>query len=87
MEIRCFEEGPGTTISFDLPENQRVELRVYDLLGREVTTLLDHEVSSGSHEVKWDGTDGQGIQMSSGVYFYRIQTPTRVAFNKMLLVR
>jgi len=77
--------NPVTTISFDLPQASVVTLKVYDILGREVATLLeDQEVEEGTQEVAFDGT-GQ----ASGVYFYRI-TVDKGEFQqirKMLLVK
>jgi subtilisin-like proprotein convertase family protein len=60
--------NPTTTISFQLPVAGNVKLAVYDLLGREVSVLVDERMVAGVHEVKFDGNG-----LSSGVYFYRIQ--------------
>ena len=61
--------NPVTTISFSLPQSDEVTLTVYDVLGREVSTLVDgEELQSGTHEVNFDGSN-----ISSGVYLYRIQ--------------
>ena len=84
--------NPSTTISFTVPEMCRgahVELTIYDLLGRKLRTLMDAHVEAGGMEVTWDGKDGVGWDVSSGVYFYRLTvggekwTETR----KMVLIR
>lgn len=65
----------GTAIRFDLPVAGRVSLRVYDLAGRLVRTLVDGTETAGSRTVRWDGKDSGGQRVSSGVYFYSLQTP------------
>ena len=63
----------NTIITFDLPELSRVQLAIYDLLGREIITLYNSFKVKGSHEVIWDGKDGEGNEVSSGVYIYNIR--------------
>ncbi len=63
--------GP-TIIEYRLPETSEVELVVYDLHGREVVTLLHGLQEAGRHRINWDGTGHGGVQVSSGIYFYRI---------------
>ncbi|HEY4612931.1 MAG TPA: T9SS type A sorting domain-containing protein [Bacteroidota bacterium] len=74
--------NPTTVISYQLPVDSRVSLRVYDLLGREVATLIDGEVRAGSYTTQWDATN-----LQSGVYFYRLQTGQFVETRKMLLLK
>jgi pimeloyl-ACP methyl ester carboxylesterase len=59
--------NPTTTISFDLPEASRVSLKIYDMLQREVATLINNDVSAGFHSFQWNAAG-----LSSGVYLYRI---------------
>ncbi len=59
--------NPNTTIKFSIPHSQFVTLKVYDILGRELATLVNEEKLPGSYEVKFDG-----INLLSGVYFYRL---------------
>ena len=59
--------NPTTTIQYQLPTDSRVTLKVYDLLGREVTTLLNEDRPAGYHDARWDASN-----TASGVYFYRI---------------
>jgi glucose/arabinose dehydrogenase len=63
-----------TTIPFNLTEATRVEIAVYDLLGRRVRTLLDRSLPPGPHTAAWDGTDTAGTPLPDGVYFYRLRT-------------
>jgi formylglycine-generating enzyme required for sulfatase activity len=72
--------NPSTTISFSLPREERVVLKVYDMLGQEITTLVDGTLAVGLHSTKWDSRDA-----SSGVYFYRIQAGEFVGVKKMVL--
>ncbi len=57
----------STTISFELPQRDHVQLEVFDITGRKVETLIDRDMSAGDHSVRWDADE-----FSSGVYFYRI---------------
>jgi hypothetical protein len=74
--------NPNTTIHFSLPSDTRVELRVYDILGQEVRTLLDQEMSAGERAVTFDASG-----LASGVYFYRLQAGQFSATRKMLMIR
>ena len=79
--------NPATTIAFDLPQSEHVEVSVYNILGREVTTLADGHYETGYHELSWDGRDRSGRDVASGIYFYRLSTDSHRAQKKMLLVR
>lgn len=63
--------NPTTTISFSLLQHKYVTLKVFDVVGREVATLVNGELSAGEHSVVFDATN-----LSSGIYFYRLTTPT-----------
>ena len=65
--------NPQTQIQFALKESGRVTLKIYNLSGQLVRTLLDAEKSTGSYSVIWDGTDEHGIKVTSGTYLYRLQ--------------
>jgi flagellar hook assembly protein FlgD len=64
--------NPNTTVMFSLTEEAYVTLRVYDVLGREVVTLLDGERTGGVHAMQWDGKNSSGNQVESGVYYCRM---------------
>ncbi len=79
--------NPETAIEFDLPNNDLVKLSVFDLLGRELVTLMDGPAVAGRHRVVWRGGMGNGAAAASGVYFYRLQTSQSVAIRKMILLK
>jgi hypothetical protein len=79
--------NPSTTISFVLPERERVVLSVYNIEGRLVTPLLDATLDEGIVEVLWDGKDSRGNPMSSGVYFCRLIAGNETLTEKMVLLR
>jgi len=74
--------NPSTTISFDLPSNGFVSLKIYDLLGREITTLINQELSSGKHRINFDGKT-----LTSGVYLYTLQFNGNIQSRKMILIK
>ena len=75
--------NPRTMIRFTLPRTSRVTLRVYDLLGREIATLVDREsLAAGTHDVSFDAS-----HLSSGVYFYRLQADGIARTRQMVLVK
>lgn len=80
--------NPSTTIEYALPEQARVELAVYDVLGRRIRVLAQNDDHpSGFHAVGWDGRDAAGRSVGNGVYFYRLSTPAFQQTGKMLLVK
>jgi len=80
--------NPTTTIEFMLPEQLPVELRVYDMLGREVATLLRGDVMNpGRHIIRWNGRNNFNETVATGVYFYRIVAGGHVQAKKMVLVK
>jgi hypothetical protein len=74
--------NPTTTIKVSIPRKSAISLKVLDVFGREVATLLSGEMESGTFSVEWNSRD-----CASGVYFYRLQTPEYVETKKMLLLR
>ncbi|MFO7446478.1 MAG: YCF48-related protein [Ignavibacteriaceae bacterium] len=74
--------NPATTISYQIPQAQFVTLKIYDVLGREIITLVNDEKPAGSYEVKFDGS-----MLSSGVYFYRLEAGGYVDTKKLLLLK
>ncbi len=79
--------NPETMISYRLPSRVSVELKVFDILGREIATLVDQEQNAGTYEVKFPASSGDSGNLSSGVYLYRIKAGNFVKTNKMVLVR
>jgi hypothetical protein len=79
--------NPDTKVKFGLPLQTDVKLTVYDILGREVTVLIDDQLEAGYHEIIWDGKNRQGKDIASGVYFYRLETEDFSDIKKMLLLK
>jgi flagellar hook assembly protein FlgD len=79
--------NPKTEIRFRLAGDGPVTLRVYDLAGRLVRTLVDGPVEAGLHAVAWDGRDHTGREQPSGAYFYRLSGRSTDQTGKMMLVR
>ena len=74
--------NPTTKIKYQSPELSKVKLTVYDVLGREVKTLVNEEKPAGSYEVEFDGTN-----LPSGIYFYRIETSKFSDTKKFVLLK
>lgn len=74
--------NPTTIIKYDLPEESQVSLKVYDVLGREVASLVDQKQAAGSYKVNFNAS-----RLSSGVYFYRISAGTFVVTKKLMLMK
>jgi flagellar hook assembly protein FlgD len=79
--------NPITSLRYDLPEQAQVTLTVYDLLGREVTQLVNTTQEPGFKSVRWDATDRHGKPASAGVYLYQIRAGEFVQTRKMVLLK
>ncbi|MGD9488225.1 MAG: S8 family serine peptidase [Calditrichaceae bacterium] len=64
--------NPSTTIAFDLKNETNIQLKIYDVLGKEVRSLADGKFTAGKHQISWDGKNSHGSLLSSGVYFYEL---------------
>jgi hypothetical protein len=74
--------NPSTAIAFSLPRAGHVTLKVYDILGKEIATLVDQHLSIGRHEAIWDAGS-----VESGVYFYQLRAGEFVATKKLILMK
>lgn len=74
--------NPSTTIKYQIPQAGKVTLKIYDILGKEVTTLVNETKDTGRYEVKFDASN-----LSSGVYIYRLQAGEYTATHKMLMIK
>jgi hypothetical protein len=74
--------NPQTSIDFDIPKRTHVKLNIYDITGKYVTTLVDYEYGSGSYRISWDASS-----LSSGVYFYSLQTTEYTMTKRMILLK
>lgn len=79
--------NPSTRINYSIPENSFVKLEVFNILGRKVKTLVSNVQKSGNYSVKWNGLNDENKLVSSGVYFYRIESGDFVSIKKMLLLK
>jgi len=79
--------NPETTIEFNMPSRGVATVEVFNIKGQLVNTILNEEVTAGEHRVTWSGFDTKGNNVTSGVYFYRVQTDGESLVNKMLLLK
>ena len=79
--------NPTTTIKYDLPKGSHVKIVIYDLMGREVRTLVNEFQTPGYKMSIWDGTSNSGEKVPSGLYIYRMITPDFQATKKMTIVK
>ncbi|MCK4385699.1 MAG: T9SS type A sorting domain-containing protein, partial [candidate division Zixibacteria bacterium] len=79
--------NPICEIAYALPTDCQVTLSIYNILGQKVRVLVDEYQDAGHKSVKWDGKDEQGQEVTSGVYFYRIQAGDFAQSKKMVLIR
>lgn len=80
--------NPSTTITFSLPAAASVSLEVYDVQGRLVRTLISGDAFPiGSHDVVWNGKNNRGVEVSSGVYFYRLTAGAETLTRKAVLLK
>ena len=74
--------NPSTNINFTLPKTEYVTLKIYDILGKEVTTLICEELNTGNYTKTWDANN-----LGIGVYFYKLTAGKFTETKKMMLVR
>jgi flagellar hook assembly protein FlgD len=79
--------NPTTTISFTLPEKMEVNLSIYNVAGKLVTTVVNRALPDGLNEFAWDGTDANGNPVSSGVYLYRLTAGKKSITRKMVMLK
>jgi spore coat protein A, manganese oxidase len=79
--------NPSTTISFQLPANEKVELKIFNNIGQEVRTLANARFDAGVHHVVWDGKSNGGQAVASGMYIYKIKAGNFAMTRKMSLLR
>jgi ligand-binding sensor domain-containing protein len=79
--------NPSTTIRYQLSKTIQVVLKVYNIFGQEVRTLVNERQPAGVNSVVWDGRDQSGKVVSSGIYIYRLQAGESIQSRKMTLVQ
>ena len=79
--------NPATTIDYSLLRQSHVTIEVFNILGQQIRTLVDADITAGEHSVVWDGADEAGKAVASGIYFYRMQTEEYSGTRKRLLIK
>ncbi len=79
--------NPTTNIDFQVPYLAKVELKVFNILGQQITTLVSGNLPAGSYSVQWNGLDMFGKSVASGMYFYQMSTPRGNQTHKMLFLK
>jgi hypothetical protein len=79
--------NPETRIEYDLAEAAEVRLTIYDVLGREVATLVEGRLLPGRHDARWDGRNHRGVRVSAGMYFYSLRANHFKMVRKMTLLQ
>ncbi|MDP2301644.1 MAG: choice-of-anchor D domain-containing protein [Ignavibacteria bacterium] len=79
--------NPSTVIQYQIPFEQKVTLKVYDILGREIAELVNSVQKPGNYKYTWNGIANSGVMISSGVYLYKLETEKFTATKKMLMLK
>jgi WD40 repeat protein len=79
--------NPTTTIPYQIYESGPVGLKILNLSGQEIRTLVQQIQPAGAYSVEWNGTDNFGTPVSSGIYLYQIQTPKSVQTRKLMIIK
>ncbi|MCF7823416.1 MAG: T9SS type A sorting domain-containing protein [Candidatus Marinimicrobia bacterium] len=79
--------NPSTNIRFSIPEANTVQLLIYNQLGQLVATLVDESLNAGEYEIAWRGMDSRGMQLASGLYFYRLIAGDTQLVGKMTYLK
>jgi hypothetical protein len=79
--------NPATTVRFDLGQSGHVSLRIFDVRGRPVRTLVSLQLPRDRHAIVWDGTDDAGVSVPSGTYFYRLRASGFVQTRKLVVAK
>lgn len=79
--------NPNTKIAFALAHKENVSLKIYNTKGQKVRSLIQGELESGNHEIAWEGIDDNGKNVSSGIFFYKLDAGDFTSVKKMILLR
>jgi len=79
--------NPVTIIEFQIPKRSSVELEIFNAIGQRVATLVNMDLAPGRHQISWNSKTDAGIELPSGVYFYRLRTDDYSRCKKMILIR
>ncbi|NCQ19682.1 MAG: T9SS type A sorting domain-containing protein, partial [Ignavibacteria bacterium] len=79
--------NPATTINFSIAEKSNVQLRVFNLLGEVVKTLVNQNEEAGVHSITWNGLNETGAPVNSGIYLLRLEAGSQIQMRKMILLK
>ena len=79
--------NPETIIRYQLPRSSQVVLKIFNILGQDVQTLINTQQQAGYYSIVWNGKDNNGMVVPSGVYIFRIEAGDFIRANKMILIR
>ncbi|MDI6802330.1 MAG: T9SS type A sorting domain-containing protein [Bacteroidota bacterium] len=79
--------NPSTLIKYQLPQANKVEIKIYNIFGQEIKKLVDEVQDAGYYEAVWNSDNSMGNNVASGVYFYTITAGSFTSVKKMLLLR
>ena len=80
--------NPNTQIQFSLGKNEIISMQIYNIQGRVVQSLINNSYTlAGYHQITWDGTNSMGIQVPSGMYFYKLESEHQTLTKKMVLMK
>jgi hypothetical protein len=90
--FRLYQNRPNpmvnsSVIEFQIPTAQNVSLRIYNVAGQLVKTLVDMKKDAGIHRVYWNGLDDKRQSVSNGIYFYQLESETETLMRKMVITR
>jgi len=78
--------NPSTNINFAIPKSSYVKLTIFDILGREVATIVNEKLNAGTYNTNWSA-EGGASKYSSGVYFYKLEAVDFIETKKMILIK
>jgi parallel beta-helix repeat protein len=79
--------NPSTKFSFILQKPTKVKIDIFNILGENINTILENDLSNGFHQAEWNGKNSNGQNVGSGIYFYTIEADNRIISNKIILIR
>ena len=79
--------NPVTTLRYDLPEDALVNIIIYDMMGRQIKTLINDHQAAGYRSLQWNATNNAGSPLSAGIYLYMIQAGDFMQTKKMVLLK
>ena len=79
--------NPNTTLAYSIPQDTKVELKIYNIKGQKVKTLVNEILPAGEHTIIWNGRDSNGKPVGSGIYFYKLKAGDFQRVRKMILLK